>query len=56
MNQLEHIDAAWHIDPATVRRLWPVIDVYGRITRALAGSDQDLDTQLERLSGRGSAA
>lgn len=24
------------VDPATVRRLWPVIDVYGRIARALS--------------------
>lgn len=24
----------WSIDPGTVLRLWPVIDVYGRIARA----------------------
>ncbi|MFN0025999.1 MAG: hypothetical protein ACKV2O_02270 [Acidimicrobiales bacterium] len=24
----------WSIDPRTVLRLWPVIDVYGRIARA----------------------
>ncbi len=28
----------WSIDPGTVLRLWPVIDVYGRIARAYRSS------------------
>ncbi len=28
----------WSIDPGTVLRLWPVIDVYGRIARAHRGA------------------
>lgn len=32
------------VDPQTLQRLWPVIDVYGRIVRALAeqGDSSDL--------------
>lgn len=56
MNQIDHIEAAWHIDPATVQRLWPVIDVYGRITRALLADAASIDAEAARLTSRDSAA
>ncbi|MCC6435632.1 MAG: hypothetical protein IT196_11425 [Acidimicrobiales bacterium] len=56
MNQIDHIEAAWHIDPVTVQRLWPVIDVYGRIARALLADAAPVDTGVARLTSRDSAA
>lgn len=54
-NEISNIEAAWDIDPATIARLWPVIDVYGRISRALRA--QGTVVALEgRLAGNGSAA
>ena len=34
MNDVDKTKTEWAIDPAMVMRLWPVIDVYGRIARA----------------------
>ncbi len=57
MNEIQHIDTAWQIDPATVQRLWPVIDVYGRINRALAARAHAIASLESRLGGtHGSAA
>jgi len=34
MNEHGTTTAHWTITPRTVQRLWPLIDVYGRIERA----------------------
>ena len=34
MSEHSAIVTEWDIAPETVQRLWPVIDVYGRISRA----------------------
>ena len=34
MNDVDKTKTEWAIDPAMVMRLWPVIDVYGRIAQA----------------------
>ena len=37
MNEHGTTTAHWTITPRTVQRLWPLIDVYGRIERARRG-------------------
>lgn len=54
--EAENIETQWEIDPRTVQRLWPVIDVYGRVARALRAQELQ-DGGIGRLrAGNGSAA
>ena len=56
MIETENSDTNWALDPRTMQRLWPVIDVHGRINRALraqAGRSFEIGSDL---AGNGSAA
>jgi hypothetical protein len=55
MTEIEGAEPTWKVDPQQVQRLWPVIDVYGRVTRALA-AQQARTRAVEEHAGNGSAA
>jgi len=56
MNERMNIATHWEIAPRTVQRVWPLIDVYGRVERALRSQGARVVPNLSVLSGNGSAA
>lgn len=56
MDHIATIDRNVQVDPATLQRLWPVVDVYGRIERALRAQGGNAGDLARVVAADGSAA